>query len=250
MIRAYVKEFGGSILGMVVLPDFHKLFQLEMKLRDIRDIRNMIESRPLTCNRIFMPKRFRDKKGSEKMRASIDSRIEAEIEKPFMASGHAFVCFESHATMEHCLREFQNIRAFNAFQLACISLKEKVVACFNRPRARATSTFGKFVDLDKETEFQSANDEDLQIVMSKASEPVDINWINMGGLRGLYLFRRIILNLVLVLILLFLSTPTVTEILNTVFISCLSSFILHSRKWAPLMFFNSNGQRICLMEIS
>lgn len=51
----------------------------------------------------------------------------------------------------------------------------------------------------------------MNIIMERANEPLDINWRNMssGGARGFYFFRRLFLNLAAVLILVFLSTPTV-----------------------------------------
>lgn len=43
--------------------------------------------------------------------------------------------------------------------------------------------------------------------MNEASEPVDIIWRNMGGTRGVYLFRKIIFNFIGIMVVLFLSTP-------------------------------------------
>lgn len=45
------------------------------------------------------------------------------------------------------------------------------------------------------------------LVVSQASDPVDIIWSNMGGARGLYLLRVVLLNLIVLYIILFLSTP-------------------------------------------
>ena len=45
------------------------------------------------------------------------------------------------------------------------------------------------------------------LVMNEASDPVDIIWCNMGGARGLYLFRVVFFNLFVLLVVLFLSTP-------------------------------------------
>jgi hypothetical protein len=45
------------------------------------------------------------------------------------------------------------------------------------------------------------------LVMGEASDPVDIIWGNMGGMRGLYIFRVVFFNLFVLAIVLFLSTP-------------------------------------------
>lgn len=46
------------------------------------------------------------------------------------------------------------------------------------------------------------------LMMSLASEPVDILWKNMGGTRGVYIFRRLILYTLGFVIIFFISTPT------------------------------------------
>lgn len=43
--------------------------------------------------------------------------------------------------------------------------------------------------------------------MSKASDPIDIIWRNLGGTRGMYIFRRVIFNIIGIVLVLFLSTP-------------------------------------------
>jgi len=45
--------------------------------------------------------------------------------------------------------------------------------------------------------------------MQMASEPIDTLWKNMGGIRGMYIFRRIFLNLLALIVILFITTPTV-----------------------------------------
>jgi hypothetical protein len=43
--------------------------------------------------------------------------------------------------------------------------------------------------------------------MTEAGDPVDIIWRNMGGTRGVYFIRKIVFNLIGILLVLFLSTP-------------------------------------------
>ena len=45
-------------------------------------------------------------------------------------------------------------------------------------------------------------------MLNLASEPIDLLWKNLGGTRGVYLFRRIILYLLGLFVILFLTTPT------------------------------------------
>lgn len=48
--------------------------------------------------------------------------------------------------------------------------------------------------------------------MARTFDPVDIFWVNMGGTRGFYFFRRLALSIAAILILLFLTTPAVRTI--------------------------------------
>jgi len=58
-----------------------------------------------------------------------------------------------------------------------------------------------------------------------ASEPIDIVWSNMGGTMGVFLFRRLFVNIAMVIILLFFSTPaTMLSALSSADIFNLVSF--------------------------
>lgn len=63
------------------------------------------------------------------------------------------------------------------------------------------STFDKFYDIDE------AKLEDQVFLLNIASEPIDIVWSNMGGNMGFFLFRKFFMNLIMIVILLFFSTP-------------------------------------------
>lgn len=45
-------------------------------------------------------------------------------------------------------------------------------------------------------------------MVSTASEPIDLLWKNMGGTRGLFIFRRLFLYILGFIIIMFISTPT------------------------------------------
>lgn len=58
----------------------------------------------------------------------------------------------------------------------------------------------------QEKELESIYNETV-LVVSKVTEPSDILWKNMTGVRGLFIFRRIVLTIVCILIILFISSP-------------------------------------------
>lgn len=68
-------------------------------------------------------------------------------------------------------------------------------------------TFNKFEDEDLAVADQAYSQSAGVLVVSQASDPVDIIWSNMGGARGFYLLRVVLLNLLVLYIILFLSTP-------------------------------------------
>ena len=68
------------------------------------------------------------------------------------------------------------------------------------------TTFGRFTDED---ETNILDYDKIEIMFDQMLEPLDIIWTNVGGDKGLYVCRRILLNLLAVLMLLFLTTPAV-----------------------------------------
>lgn len=79
------------------------------------------------------------------------------------------------------------------------------------PRRKNTdlnqSTFGRFYDEDLHADMMD-NDR-IEILVDHMIESNDVIWTNVGGDSGLFIFRRILLNIGTVLILIFLTTPTV-----------------------------------------
>ena len=62
-------------------------------------------------------------------------------------------------------------------------------------------------------EFESTSDrtnpENIKILVDQMMEPYDIIWTNVGGNRGIYIFRQIFIYIMAILMLIFLTTPTV-----------------------------------------
>jgi len=70
------------------------------------------------------------------------------------------------------------------------------------------STFGKFYDEDFHLDVM--DHDKINILVDHMIEPNDVIWTNVGGDSGLFIFRRIMLNIANILILVFLTTPTVS----------------------------------------
>ena len=90
--------------------------------------------------------------------------------------------------------------------MKCTSICEN----FSRTRKNTDlnqSTFGRFYDEDLHSEM--VDHDHIDILVDHMIEPSDVIWTNVCGDSGLYIFRRILLNICTVLILVFLTTPTV-----------------------------------------
>jgi len=79
--------------------------------------------------------------------------------------------------------------------------------CFRGSRSRSKSAHQRFDEL---RDFELAQKyKDAVIVMTRATEPSDILWKNMKGVRGLFIFRRVVLFTLGLLIVFFISSPAV-----------------------------------------
>jgi len=73
---------------------------------------------------------------------------------------------------------------------------------------RSGSTFGRFNDED-DLQQVIMDPNKVEIIVDQLIEPFDIIWTNVGGDRGLFVCRRIIFLTFGILVLIFLTTPTV-----------------------------------------
>ena len=77
----------GQVLDVVVIPDFQRLFDLEMEKKEVEDIHaltNAAHGNPPTCTKGCFRSLWTLRAGSfEKIQQELDSQIEKEIEKPF-----------------------------------------------------------------------------------------------------------------------------------------------------------------------
>lgn len=58
-VNHFLRQFGGAVLGVVVIPDYQSLFHLEVKMRDLKDMRQLVDVHP-TGHRCCVPKRYID----------------------------------------------------------------------------------------------------------------------------------------------------------------------------------------------
>ena len=123
---------------MLVIPDYQNLFQLELKMRDLQDFHQLLDVHP-EGPRCCVPKMYYKSRIYEQQMEKLDNKMQEEIKKPFLASGHAFISVDSLTSFQMCLKNY-DLNARSALGLCWSLLKDKVTGR-NAEYTRNISTF-------------------------------------------------------------------------------------------------------------
>eukprot|EP00347_Sterkiella_histriomuscorum_P002304 403368673 len=209
-LERVIAPTGGQVLGVILLPDFVNQLVIEGKIKDIKDLQMLIDASGEGKDQYFnccIPQRYKDPQAFQRKLDKLEQKLNEETMKPFKPSGHAFVCFDSIKSVNEVINSFR-LGPSQYAKLLCLQIRDKLQAVLHQPqRDRVQSTFIKFEEMDAQVQMQGAGDQVL--IMNLASDPIDILWRNIGGTsRGVFIFRRLFLHLIGILIVLFISTPT------------------------------------------
>ena len=183
--------------------------ELERERNQLLDLKNLINKKETSFVRKYMfPEIYRKDKRILKQIEDIENKIQKETEIPVYSSGHAFVCFDSLLSANKCLFMFKE-GFCKKLKLKLESLGETVKTIGRGGRSRSFSRFNE--------ELESTSDrlypENIKILVDQMMEPYDIIWTNVGGDRGIYVCRQIIIYSFVILMLIFLTTPTVNYLM-------------------------------------
>lgn len=195
----------GSVVEVSFIPDYKNILELEITKEEINDIKKLVNYNVRSFFRsCCFPKTFRSEDETEKALATIEEKINEEIEKPVISSGHAFVTFNSLKTAYICLQAFRE-DAIKNLRIQIKDMKD------NREKAVGDSRFVAFKDEDphKSDRNNEYKIDSVNILVDQMIEPSDIIWTNIGGDRGINIYRRILCTVILIMILIFMTTPTV-----------------------------------------
>ena len=210
------KTGSGKVLDINFIPNYNKLLKYEKEKNEITDLRLLItHEKPSSV--------YWSENSMQNELIRIQEKIDEITEEPVFSSGHAFVCFDSLTAAYKVMKEFKN-SPFMRFKLRMKNfmdgVKENILGSKNNELIsgqKATSTFQKFNadynigSLEENYFFEENNEieikQNMNILVDQLVEPIDIIWVNIGGDKGLYVFRRIFLNLLLLVLLIFFTTP-------------------------------------------
>jgi hypothetical protein len=141
--------------------------------------------------------------------------------KPFVNSGHAFVCFDSVNSLNVINKHFR-LTPTQHFKIFLIGIKDKFNGLVDwitgRDAASQHQLFdsrgrsrSNFLRNTEQANIISSNYNDRQniLVVRKASEPMDILWKNMGLIKSHFAFVRLFLFIIGLILIVFLSSPAV-----------------------------------------
>ena len=96
LLDKHMSQRGGKVLAIQIVPPFSKMFEIESKIRDMKYYRMLVDSGE-SENNFFccVPKDMSDFSKFEFKLEKYEEKLLDETLKPFVPSGHAFVCFDS-----------------------------------------------------------------------------------------------------------------------------------------------------------
>lgn len=196
------------VVEVSFIPDYKNLSELEIKKENINDLRKLLPSNKSSLYKYCcLSKTFQSEKNMNNALNKIEEDIDEEVQKMVLSSGHAFVTFNSLESAYICLQEFRE----DAFRKLKIKIKEMKENQARSLHIHKGSTFNAFKDEELITEENNLEEEisNVDILVDQMIEPMDIIWTNVGGGRGINIYRIIAFNILLFLVLIFLTTPTV-----------------------------------------
>ena len=198
-----------KVLDINFIPNYNKLLKYEKERNEINDLRLLITHEKPFMRCLFSSVYWSENSMNNEL-INIENKINELIEEPVYSSGHAFVCFDSLGAVYKVMNEFKS-SPFMRFKIRMKNLvgdvKDNIYGGKNKEliNSQNKNTFQKFneeynIGILDENYFVEENTENeikqnMDILVDQLIEPIDIIWVNIGGEKGLYVFRRIFLNL-------------------------------------------------------
>lgn len=209
----------GKVRSVLIIPDFTKQLEIELKIQDLKDYRVLMTVlKPNCMQRCLIPSSFLKQRSYEKAMHKYEAQLIEETMKPFVNSGHAFICFDSVSSCNTVLRHFKptTCRSIKIFMIGVKNSFFRFIRCFGRDTSSPGSPYGakgrgNFLKHSEEQDLINIDYDRSNVILiaNKASEPIDILWRNMGEIVSPFSFTRFFLFVLALLCVLFLSSPAV-----------------------------------------
>jgi hypothetical protein len=198
----------GHVIEISFIPDYKVLTDLEIEKEEINDLKKLIPFNKVnTCRYCCLSKTFRSENNIKNRLSEIDNEIDYQLTKPTYSSGHAFVTFNSLKSAYLCLQEFKE-STYKKLKIKFDEIKNHNIQLFNKSN-NTHRTLSEEIIISDGTDEINVNSSTDDFIVDQMIEPMDIIWTNIGGDRGVNIFRIIFCTLIIFSILLFLTTPTV-----------------------------------------
>jgi len=209
----------GKVIDINFIPNYNKLIKYEIQKNEINDLKIVITKEKPFMRCLFSSIYWSDDAMNAELE-KIERKIQEITEEPVYSSGHAFICFDSLKAAYNIITEFKE-SSFKQCKVKLKSMFQNCKKCFKNENLgndifgqKGSSTFQRFNEELQIDDLEANNlNEDIliyknvDILVDQMIEPIDIIWKNVGGDRGLFIVRRIILNILLLLLLIFFTTP-------------------------------------------
>jgi hypothetical protein len=224
----------GKVIDINFIPNYKRMLALEKQKNQIVNIQRLID-RTKQMNwlrKLFFPKIYLNEHTMLNQLNILENNIQELLLHPVESSGHAFVCFDS------LLSAFKVVSCYkeNVWKKLAIKFTFMIESCRKRTRSNDKRSIIMYKSSHNEinnnnnsnkqsfTKFQeeeytehdytsssspsSSSSYKVNILVDQMIEPFDIIWLNVGGERGIYVIRQVLCNILIIIILIFITFST------------------------------------------
>ena len=221
------KTNSGKVIDINFIPNYSELLVLEKKKQELSQLRSLLSRNPPTFECLFNLVYYKKEKIEEELN-KVQKEISDKKDDFVLSSGHAFICCNSLKAAYKIMKEFQygfivrikinffswlgDVKKFFKKNCCCKKNADSNNELINGQPS--TVQFRKLTEDEYfgDTQIISYKDSEgtkkyMNLMVDQIIEPNDIIWANIGIERSSYVFRKILLNLITLVLLVFFTTP-------------------------------------------
>lgn len=118
-----------------------------MELLDLQDFKKIIDVDPPMCSCII-PAKYKNEDAFDDKMDLLENKAQELTQKPFINSGHAFICFDSVSSVNIILKHFRRNQG-SAIKIFFQGICDKLENCFRRCTGRYDASGHMRIDRDR-----------------------------------------------------------------------------------------------------